>query len=333
MRYLFRLSQSLFAVGLLALAAPAHAAPEGCGTSSIDYVDEAGLTREERIRRMDAALMRSLNQYDECQDDEAPDRENAQQDPDPAQQNTEGGGTASAAAEGADPSEGAEGEGAESEGAEGEAAAEGAQAEGTQAEGTQAEGTQAEGQSEGESGGTASAAAGDMSGTDPGPGPDPSGAMPLPGVVPSLPSTQTGAQGAGGSGGASGQQNGTSQEAGIGGAAGSENLPAGSSSAASGDMTGTEPVAPPRRVGVAGAGVEDESQQAGSAGSRENTGVARTGPRALPNGKLPEDIPTADNDSVLEAQIREAAINETDPELKKKLWNEYRRYKGLPQVK
>ncbi len=49
-----------------------------------------------------------------------------------------------------------------------------------------------------------------------------------------------------------------------------------------------------------------------------------------PNGKLPEDIPTADNDSVLEAQIRQAAINETDPEVKKRLWDEYRRYKKLP---
>jgi hypothetical protein len=47
------------------------------------------------------------------------------------------------------------------------------------------------------------------------------------------------------------------------------------------------------------------------------------------SGKPPEDIPSADNDSVLEAQIRQAAMNETDPETKKKLWNEYRKYKGL----
>lgn len=54
-------------------------------------------------------------------------------------------------------------------------------------------------------------------------------------------------------------------------------------------------------------------------------------PSALKNGKIPEDIPPADNDSVLEAQIRQAAINETDPTTKAKLWNEYRKYKGLPQ--
>ncbi len=50
------------------------------------------------------------------------------------------------------------------------------------------------------------------------------------------------------------------------------------------------------------------------------------------NGKIPEDIPPADNDSVLERQIRQAAINEPDPVLRAKLWNEYRKYKGLPPV-
>ena len=49
------------------------------------------------------------------------------------------------------------------------------------------------------------------------------------------------------------------------------------------------------------------------------------------NGMIPEDIPQDDNDSVLEEQIRLAAMNEKDPEKKKRLWNEYRKYKGLPQ--
>jgi uncharacterized protein YmfQ (DUF2313 family) len=46
----------------------------------------------------------------------------------------------------------------------------------------------------------------------------------------------------------------------------------------------------------------------------------------LTNGKIPDD-----NDSVFEAQIRAAAIAETDPDTQKNLWNEYRRYKGLPE--
>ena len=58
-----------------------------------------------------------------------------------------------------------------------------------------------------------------------------------------------------------------------------------------------------------------------------------TSPVNSSNSKAPEDIPSADNDSVLAAQIRYAAINEKDPKTKKKLWNEYRKYKGLPQNK
>ena len=51
----------------------------------------------------------------------------------------------------------------------------------------------------------------------------------------------------------------------------------------------------------------------------------------LTNGKTPDDIPDAEDDSVFEAQIRAAAMAETDPDTKKNLWNEYRRYKGLPE--
>ena len=45
---------------------------------------------------------------------------------------------------------------------------------------------------------------------------------------------------------------------------------------------------------------------------------------------IPDDIPEPDNDSVLEAQIRRAAMEETDPRTRAELWNEYRKYKGLP---
>ena len=50
----------------------------------------------------------------------------------------------------------------------------------------------------------------------------------------------------------------------------------------------------------------------------------------MTNGKIPEDIPPSPNDSLLAAQIRRAAIAETDPVKKEKLWNEYRKYQGLP---
>jgi hypothetical protein len=34
------------------------------------------------------------------------------------------------------------------------------------------------------------------------------------------------------------------------------------------------------------------------------------------------------DDDIISRQLREAAEKETDPELKAKLWTEYRRYKG-----
>lgn len=50
------------------------------------------------------------------------------------------------------------------------------------------------------------------------------------------------------------------------------------------------------------------------------------------NGATPKDIPAANNDDAIAAQIRLAAESETDPEIREKLWNEYRKYKGLKLV-
>ena len=94
----------------------------------------------------------------------------------------------------------------------------------------------------------------------------------------------------------------------------------GSRSQASSDIAGDERELPP-------------AQQAGAAAEGDERVATRSTPSVMRNGKLPEDIPASDNDSILEAQIRQAAVDEKDPELKKKLWNEYRKYKGLPQVK
>jgi hypothetical protein len=42
---------------------------------------------------------------------------------------------------------------------------------------------------------------------------------------------------------------------------------------------------------------------------------------------IPDDIPDGADDDVVARQIREAAMAETDPELREKLWEEYRKYK------
>ena len=63
---------------------------------------------------------------------------------------------------------------------------------------------------------------------------------------------------------------------------------------------------------------------------QKESGANTYGKKQLSNGKLPEDIPPAQNDDALAAQIRYAAENETDPAKANQLWNEYRKYKGLP---
>jgi len=115
---------------------------------------------------------------------------------------------------------------------------------------------------------------------------------------------------------------------GGGSAAGSDHGGSGES-AASANMKGTNsPVEEHVENQDATAKTVDEQPPSGNKAAQKQT----RGKRLPGSGKLPEDIPPADNDSVLEEQIRQAAINETDPAIKQKLWNEYRRYKGLPAV-
>ncbi len=47
-----------------------------------------------------------------------------------------------------------------------------------------------------------------------------------------------------------------------------------------------------------------------------------------PSAPLPPDRPDARDDDVVARQLREAAMAETDPELREQLWEEYRRYKA-----
>jgi hypothetical protein len=70
------------------------------------------------------------------------------------------------------------------------------------------------------------------------------------------------------------------------------------------------------------------------------TGVMPTGATARegefdnqnqPSFPVPGDIPSGDDDDVVARQLREAAMREPDPELREKLWDEYRKYTGLNQ--
>jgi hypothetical protein len=46
---------------------------------------------------------------------------------------------------------------------------------------------------------------------------------------------------------------------------------------------------------------------------------------------VPSDIPDGRDDDIVARQLREAATKETDPELRERLWEEYRKYKQSTQ--
>ena len=99
----------------------------------------------------------------------------------------------------------------------------------------------------------------------------------------------------------------------------------GGGSVASSELSGTETL-----QGQNATSVDSRESAELSDGQKGNVSSQTNLPLTVGNGKLPDDISSADNDSVLEAQIRHAAINEKNPAIKVKLWNEYRKYKGLP---
>lgn len=98
--------------------------------------------------------------------------------------------------------------------------------------------------------------------------------------------------------------------------------------------------------GLGGTGGSNGVGQAGgpagpviSSGRNTGSGVGATGiPGSNANSSntqvsfpAPEDIPTGRDDDVVARQLREAAMKEPDPELREKLWDEYRKYTGIKE--
>ena len=106
--------------------------------------------------------------------------------------------------------------------------------------------------------------------------------------------------------------------------AGSDVMSNGGAGAGSGDGEAGGPLifasAPP---GSTGGGV----MPAGNA-NREGD-FSNTSPQET--FETPDDIPSGNDDDVVARQLREAAMREPDPELRERLWDEYRAYTGLGQ--
>jgi hypothetical protein len=94
---------------------------------------------------------------------------------------------------------------------------------------------------------------------------------------------------------------------------------------ASGSLPGSETEGGGARTG----GVADAPPMPGGAsGTSGSRGRSSPQPPSVV-GQIPDDIPDARDDDIIARQLREAAMAETDPVLKERLWDEYRRYKGI----
>jgi hypothetical protein len=122
-----------------------------------------------------------------------------------------------------------------------------------------------------------------------------------------------------GSGSASG---GTAAEAEAGKAG--EGDEQGSGEAASGEGPGAGQQGEAGGRGESAGGRSD--QQGGGGGVGGGGPLGGAGP-----GTVPADIPDGRDDDIVARQLREAAMKETDPELRERLWEEYRQYKKSTQ--
>jgi hypothetical protein len=69
----------------------------------------------------------------------------------------------------------------------------------------------------------------------------------------------------------------------------------------------------------------------GGDGSQGGGGVGGGARGGSGPGSVPSDIPDGRDDDIVARQLREAAMKETDPELRERLWDEYRKYKQSTQ--
>jgi hypothetical protein len=97
---------------------------------------------------------------------------------------------------------------------------------------------------------------------------------------------------------------------------------------------GSAPEEEPAGYGGASGGVPEY----GAGSGRGRGGEQGPVPRDKYEGDFPQqaavypppgDIPSGDDDDVVARQLREAAMREPDPQLREKLWDEYRKYKGI----
>ncbi len=146
---------------------------------------------------------------------------------------------------------------------------------------------------------------------------------------------------AGGAGGGGNGSNGSQGENGASGQSANAGKPGSTSSEAMADESTQASTASSTMSGTESENENSDMarNQTGDSDMNSNTSQSNTAnttqgiQHTAAGGQRPADIPPSDNDNALAAQIRYAAEQETDPVKKAQLWNEYRKYKGLPLKK
>ncbi len=77
---------------------------------------------------------------------------------------------------------------------------------------------------------------------------------------------------------------------------------------------------------MSGSGSSGGGGGGGAAGSSDPLAGMSEGEIAK---RTPDDIEVIIDDDIVAKQLREAALAEDDPELRERLWEEYRKYKGM----
>jgi hypothetical protein len=102
-------------------------------------------------------------------------------------------------------------------------------------------------------------------------------------------------------------------------------------------QSGSTPPGGAGDTGGTGEGTADAGEYGGTGGYSTGSGMGGPGsgggdiPRDAAKYPPPKDIPNGNDDDVVARQLREAAMREPDPAVREKLWDEYRKYKGISQ--
>ena len=265
---------------------------QDCNTITVPNLDNVNLTREEKIKLLDGLLVDPLNRAVPCDNTASASNGDGS---DSGSSDSDGGlqGAGSEYSQGKGESQGDSTAGAEMQGTESADSGTGFQPS-TGEGGTQGNATASAGLQGAESGGSGTGSQSSASG---------GGSQGDTGLNAILQGTESGGSGTGFQ--PSTGEGGTQDDAGL--SAGLQGTESG------GSGTGSQPLAGEGEL----QGVESE------------LATLNTVPTAS-NGQVPEDIPPADHDSIIAKQLREAAMEETDPVKQAELWNNYRKHKNLP---